>query len=246
MRLDENSEMAGGAEGGHAMAPAQVRSRGTRARPVTRRSISRELFEDRPKTMARPVTRRSVSKELFDVNFQPSANSHSRTRKDMQEIWENMRQQMKARERSMSREFDQFCMDAGFPGQAGSVAGPTHPALLMPDRNSRSVSLSRGGGGGGSDLRRDPISGMRPPSRPGLSSQGRSLTQNDFGIARRPLGGPSIGGMGSLGRSRDDDGLSLGRNGLAGLEDRGRSDWRRISVPERGKDFKSLPRKYNR
>ena len=30
------------------------------------------------------------------------------------------------------------------------------------------------------------------------------------------------------------------------LGERGRSDWRRISVPERGKDFKSLPRKYNR
>jgi len=30
------------------------------------------------------------------------------------------------------------------------------------------------------------------------------------------------------------------------LKDRKREDWRRISVPERGKDFNSLPRKYNR
>ena len=38
-------------------------------RPVTRRSISRELFEtdrDRPSS-SRPVARRSVSRELFDV-----------------------------------------------------------------------------------------------------------------------------------------------------------------------------------
>ena len=47
------------------------------SRPVTRRSISRELFEtdrDRPgltsaaaASSARPVARRSVSRELFDV-----------------------------------------------------------------------------------------------------------------------------------------------------------------------------------
>ena len=30
------------------------------------------------------------------------------------------------------------------------------------------------------------------------------------------------------------------------IRDRRRDDWRRISVPERGKDFNSLPRKYNR
>ena len=52
-----------------------------------------------------------------------------------------------------------------------------------------------------------------------------------------------------------DDLLGMGRYSAAPtpiqplgprLGERGRSDWRRISVPERGKDFKSLPRKYNR
>ena len=95
-------------------------------------------------------------------------------------------------------------------------------------------------------------------TRPSLASQGRSLTQNDFGPGGRlssqlsPLYSGSTSGYGG-----DDEGSYLsttkryGPTGLSGsryasLEDRGRSDWRRVSVPERGKDFKSLPRKYNR
>ena len=43
---------------------------GTAARPITRRSVSRELIDEglNRYTSSRPVARRSVSRELFDVN----------------------------------------------------------------------------------------------------------------------------------------------------------------------------------
>lgn len=111
MRLDENSEM-----GPPPMSPRGAAGHvsdgasSSRARPVTRRSISRELFEDRPKSLARPVARRSVSRELFDVNFTPGGAASS-WRKEMPDL-DSMRRQMRERERSMSREFDRFCADS--------------------------------------------------------------------------------------------------------------------------------------
>ena len=89
---------------------------------------------------------------------------------------------------------------------------------------SRSISLSRGP---------DPLSPSQryQPSRPLLSSAGRSGTQNEI-MRNSPL---------TVMRYDEDSGLSGG-----GFRDRKRDDWRRISVPERGKDFNSLPRKYTR
>lgn len=89
-------------------------------------------------------------------------------------------------------------------------------------------------------------------SRPSLASQGRSLTQSE-------LGGLSSSSTSSAGRRLssglrspvnvpDEDYLSsrLSSKYSSMLDDRNRSDWRRVSVPERGKDFKSLSKKYNR
>lgn len=68
MRLDENSEMLAPPPG-----PTAPIMGGTRARPVTRRSISRELFDERPRqSLARPLVRRSVSRDLCDVDFTPT------------------------------------------------------------------------------------------------------------------------------------------------------------------------------
>ena len=93
------------------------------------------------------------------------------------------------------------------------------------------------------------------------------MTQNEFAGGERVSGSsrlsqlsPLYGASGSYGNDEDGYAATMKRYGpassaaganaassrFASLEDRGRSDWRRVSVPERGKDFKSLPRKYNR
>ena len=96
-------------------------------------------------------------------------------------------------------------------------------------------------------------------SRPSLASQGRSLTQNELvgssGVSSTGTSGLRSGLRSSL-RSPitiqdNDDILSRISNssklsGSSALDDRNRADWRRVSVPERGKDFKSLSKKYNR
>ena len=217
MRLDEDSALTGSLN-----RPA-----------VTRRSISRELFNEPPATRvssSRPVTRRSVSRELQlgsgDGRSTPlsaaAAAALASGRRSATDFGRS------SRERSLGRDLD---------------FEPSTSSAWSSGR--RSESLTRGGG----------VSGLTsPPSRPSLASQGRSLTQNEF--SRRP----TTKGSRSAGEDYlDDDFLlskrSYGTGGasssasssrFASLEDRGRSDWRRVSVPERGKDFKSLPRKYNR
>ncbi len=227
----------------------------TKARPVTRRSISRELFEERPPTKARPVTRRSVSRELFDVNFSPGGGG-LRPRKNMPDL-DAIRRQMCERERSVGRDFDAFCMDKGF--STNFAADPDEDADAMDDAYfMRGAWRPGGGGGGGYRIK-------RPTSH--LASHGRSLTQNDFqlhpssastrlssaGRRARELtlgggGGGFAGGGRFPGSSDDGGGAGGGERGGGGssLDLRDRGDWRRVSVPERGQDFKSLPRKYNR
>ncbi len=221
-RVDENREMP------------NFRPSTTRAKPVTRRSISRELFDAnsaqqpqqqqlqhaqpqmRKTSGARPVTRRSISRELYDVNFAPSsAQSHHHNR--MAEMEAQMRQHMRSREQNLARDFDQFCMDS---------------AAVLGDR-------------------------FMPPPRQSLTSQGRSLTQNEFqrfpghssGSLRRAGVAEDIGSYIPI-PTRGQDAFGGGMRGggplPSSLDERSRGDWRRISVPERGKDFKSLPRKYNR
>ena len=88
-------------------------------------------------------------------------------------------------------------------------------------------------------------------SRPSLASQGRSLTQNELGSSGSTTGTRRLSsGLRSPLTITDDDMLSRISNSSklssTALDDRNRADWRRVSVPERGKDFKSLSKKYNR
>merc|ERR1719491_478556 len=88
-------------------------------------------------------------------------------------------------------------------------------------------------------------------SRPSLASQGRSLTQNELGSSGSTTGARRLSsGLRSPLTITDDDMLSRISNSSklssTALDDRNRADWRRVSVPERGKDFKSLSKKYNR
>ena len=81
-------------------------------------------------------------------------------------------------------------------------------------------------------------------SRPSLASQGRSLTQSELGTSSLMSRRLSSGLRSPVTVPDDDYSTSSTRSKF--LEDRTRGDWRRVSVPERGKDFKSLSKKYNR
>jgi hypothetical protein len=112
-----------------------------------------------------------------------------------------------------------------------------------------------------------------------LSTQGRSLTQNEFvrtsprssisgrlsagieedsrirysdrgssgstgyGVGSSGSTGYGVGSSGSTGYGVGSSGYS---SGSTSLNDRGRTDWRRVSVPERGKDYSTLQSKYKR
>ena len=219
-------------------------------RPVTRRSISRELFNDAtvdPETVinnsisrmtsARPVVRRSISREIPLMEVPSPAMQGGRVtstsafatspRRSVSDYPSSFGRG--SRERSLGRDdYESSKMNASsrpFHGGAGR----------------RSESLTRG-------TTVISPSFSTAPSRASLASQGRSLTQNEFGVrntskvhtVRSPDGYSSS-------TTTDSGNSSIPTSRFStNLEDRTRSDWRRISVPERGKDFKSLPRKYNR
>ena len=235
-------------------------------RPVARRSISRELFNDATNdptttmtntvarmTSARPVTKRSISRELQSPEASSNATYVGRAtptsafltspRRNVSDYPASFGRT--SRERSLGR-------DDYDSSKITSTSRPYHGGT-----GRRSESLTRGT----TVVSPSPLAA---PSRASLASQGRSLTQNEFGRNTpkidtvRSLAGYSSGNMG-------DDEFSLMRPGSytpsnlssvssskpssrfsTNLEDRTRTDWRRTSVPERGKDFKSLPRKYNR
>ena len=66
----------------------------------------------------------------------------------------------------------------------------------------------------------------------------RSLTQNDF-----LRSSPRTTASGRLSAGIEDESSRIRSSGLT---DRGRTDWRRVSVPERGKDYTSIQSKYKR
>lgn len=186
-------------------------------RKVARRSGSRELFEDASSryTQARPVARRSVSRELFDMKY----NTGKTSPYTLSDYTSQITSPVSRRISRISREGSNAISDTDTGVSSGYRSN-----YLGSDR-SRSISQNRG-------------LGSRPdvlPSRPLLSSAGRSNTQNEI-LRSSPL---------TTGRYSEDE-SSLGRSYGGSLKDRNRQDWRRISVPERGKDFNSLPRKYNR
>jgi len=183
-----------------------------------RRSVNKDPYDDKSNryTSARPVARRSVSRELFDLKYNTGRISPSPYHSSIPD-----NDPISPSSRRMSR--------ISREGSSGRDDASLDQGLTSPGSYSRSISLSRGGGG----LLHDQMSSSsRPyqPSRPVLSSGGRSGTQNEI-MRNSPLL-----------RYEEDGGSGLG----GGLRDRKRDDWRRISVPERGKDFNSLPRKYTR
>ena len=227
------------------------------SRHVTRRSISRELFNDDPTspvpnssariTPARPVTKRSMSRELQNDPTSPTPQvgratptsafltSPRRNASDYSGAYARA-----SRERSLGRD--------DFESSSRPYSGS----------GRRSESLTRG-------TTVVSPSSISTPSRASLASQGRSLTQNEFGMRSTPKLSSMRSVDGYSSSTVGDDEFALMRPGSytpsnisststskpssrfsTNLEDRTRSDWRRTSVPERGKDFKSLPRKYNR
>jgi len=181
----------------------------TSARPA-RRTTTNELFEERPTryTSARPVARRSVSRELFDLKYGSGKTSPSPfvTSSLLSDSDSSARHSRYSREGSASR--DSGLDPSGYSGslRSSSISRPDRPGV---------------------------------PSRPSITTGGRSNTQAEI-LRQSPLGHLSTGGRYAI---SDEERFKAGSS----LKDRKRdgSDWRRISVPERGKDFNSLPRKYN-
>ena len=179
-----------------------------------RRSANKDPLDDKSSryTSARPVARRSVSRELFDLKYNTGKVSPSPHYSTLNES-DQLSTALSPPSRRISRISREGSSGRDLGDQDSSSGG-----------YSRSISLSRGP---------DPLSPSQryQPSRPLLSSAGRSGTQNEI-MRNSPL---------TVMRYDEDSGLSGG-----GFRDRKRDDWRRISVPERGKDFNSLPRKYTR
>ena len=234
------------------------------SRHLTRRSISRELFggggppggvelEQRTSSAmsptssisgSRPVTRRSISRELFD--YPPSSVSgggritptyglvgSSPARRT------NVDYTRSSRERSLGRDGSNDYNDRS------SLDRTRSNGLGGTGSSRRSESLTRGGASSLSS-QQQPLSPTSYTSRPSLSTQGRSLTQNEF-IRTSPRS--SVSGRLSAG-IEDENKIRSGISGISGgsssLNDRGRTDWRRVSVPERGKDYSTLQSKYKR
>ena len=165
-------------------------------------------------TSARPVARRSVSRELFDLKYNTGKISPTPYYSSLSET-----EPLSSALSPVSRRVARGGRDTR-EGREGSTSREDTADFGLGSGYSRSTSLSRGP---------DPLSPTRNlPSRPSLASSGRSTTQNEI-MRNSPL---TV--------MREEGHLS------SGLRDRKRDDWRRISVPERGKDFNSLPRKYTR
>ena len=194
-----------------------------------KQSRSKEPLEERPVryTSARPVARRSVSRELFDLKYNSGKTSpftlHSDTGDSYITSPISRRLARYSREGSTLHESELSDYEYG-----GATSGYKSSSLRTGDC-SRSTSISRTAGNPRSD------SANLLPSRPLLSSSGRSTTHSEI-LRHSPV---------TVGRLADES-TSAGQVYGGSLRDRKRQDWRRISVPERGKDFNSLPRKYNR
>ena len=137
--------------------------------------------------------------------------------------------------RSISRElYNDYATPSWAPTTSSSGVGDY-------SRNSRERSL-------GKELNFDSISNRRSESlsRPSLASHGRSLTQSELGSSSSTRRYSS--GLRSPITVQEDLDVSKYNPSryVSSLDDKSRSDWRRVSVPERGKDFKSLSKKYNR
>ena len=208
------------ADGSDILDKSSWRNPGSTSRHVTRRSISRELYDYNP-TWA-PSQASPISPGSSRISENNGGGGGSTALADFSRS---------SRERSLGRE---------------STTINFEPSSALNDlekriSNRRSESLSR----------------------PSLASQGRSLTQSELGSSssrryssglRSPLTvqteDDSSGGLYKSRMNPDSSSsllsYSVQPSRYATLDDKSRSDWRRVSVPERGKDFKSLSKKYNR
>ena len=160
-------------------------------------------------TSSRPVSRPSISRELFDLKYNNGRDLSKAvtdyTRRDLTS--------------PISRRYSRHSSNIDYT-TTPSTDRYTSTYTPTGDR-TRSISQTRALGGA-----------ISPTSSLSVQSHG---VHNDI-LRRSPL---TAGG-----RLLSDDGGGARAGGS--LKDRSRQSWRRISVPERGKDFNTLPRKYNR
>ena len=213
------------------LAQSGLLNKGSIERKISRGSVSQEGAEDPMSsryTSSRPVSRRSISRELFDLKYNNG--------RDLSKAVSDYKRELTS---PISRRYSRHSSNTDYTTPStdrhslvsdyrpGSMTSPT--AAAAADR-TRSISQTRA------------LGAISPTSS--LSVQGGGGLQNDI-FRRSPL---------TAGRLTEDNGLgssyAAGAGGVAGgsasLKDRNRQSWRRISVPERGKDFNTLPRKYNR
>ena len=202
-------------------------------RKISRGSMSHEGVGDDATaaryTSSRPVSRRSIARELFDLKYT--------TGRDISKAVADYKRELTS---PITRRYSRHSSNTDYTSttdrhnlasdylRSSSVLGGAGAST----ERTRSLSQTRALGA------ISPTSSLSVHS-PGSAYYSAGSAQNDI-IRRSPL---TAGGR----LLSDDGGYGAGSTAYGGsLKDRNRQSWRRISVPERGKDFNTLPRKYNR
>ena len=184
-------------------------NKGNLERKISRGSKSDEESAVSRYTSSRPVSRKSISRELFDLKY----NGHDLT-KAVADYKRDLTSPLTRRYSRHNSNTDYTSLPTDRHSHVSDINAPLDSNIT--DYRSRSISQTRAHGA------------ISPTS---LSVHS---VHNDI-LRRSPL---------TAGRLAEDTGL--GFSGGGSLKDRNRQSWRRISVPERGKDFNTLPRHYNR
>ena len=242
--------------GGSAVAPSDHDQRSsamsptssiTGSRPVTRRSISRELFDYNP---ASSVTGGRITPTFGLVGSSPARRTtnidysrNSRERSLGRDNDYNDRTATSSRSLGSSRRSESLTRGgtASLTSPSASLTTTSRPSLSTQGRSltqSEFVRTSpRGSVSGRISAGIDDDSRIRLSDRVSSGSGSGYGGSSDYGRSSGYSGSIGLGDRGSSGS---------GYSGSTSLNDRGRSDWRRVSVPERGKDYSSLQSKYKR
>ena len=208
------------------------------SRHVTRRSISRELYDYNPAwapSQASPIS--SGSSRISENNGGGSSGSALAEKYALADFSRS------SRERSLGRDSINFESSA-LNDLEKRISNRRSESLSRPSLASQGRSLTQSELGSSSSSSRRYSSGYRSP----LTVQ----TEDDLsgsGVYKSRINPDSSLSSYSTQPSRYatlDDKSRSDPSRYATLDDKSRSDWRRVSVPERGKDFKSLSKKYNR
>ena len=256
--------------GGSAVAPSDHDQRSsamsptssiTGSRPVTRRSISRELFDYNPTSS---VTGGRITPTFGLVGSSPARRTtnidysrNSRERSLGRDNDYNDRTTTSSRSLGSSRRSESLTRGgtASLTSPSASLTTTSRPSLSTQGRSltqSEFVRTSpRGSVSGRISAGIDDDSRIRLSDR--VSSGSGYGGSSDYGRSSGYSGSIGLGDRGSSGSGYSGS-IGLGDRGSSGsgysgstsLNDRGRSDWRRVSVPERGKDYSSLQSKYKR